>query len=727
MSRIIATAADFLLSPWAQRFLPFLSWLPKLRDREVLRADVIAGITVALVLVPQSMAYAQLAGLPVVYGLYASFVPVIVAALWGSCPQLHTGPVAMLSLLSAAAIIPLATPGTASYVELSILLALMVGVLRLALGFARLGMLVNLVSSPVIVGFTNAAALIIGLSLLNQVLGVPMPRSDAYLVDILSVIVQLPETHLPTLAFVLVAWAFIVWLNRVAPRLPALLIAIVVATAVSAAIGFERRLEVPAAAIADSDVTKLIEVYRRTAMAINELNAAAVRKGVELNTLHEEEYAGARAMRTLRLKDDIALLRLETKFLRKDNDHRRVQLHAFVLEGVEHQGTTMFYRAGNLPAGAASDGQRWRFAGIQGERLVLSAGGVVVGNIPRGLPAFDSPAIHWDVLFPLIPAALVMALIGLMETVSISKAISAKTRQRVDVNKEIIGQGLANVAGSFFGAYAVSGSFSRSAMAARVGARTGLFAIVSALAVVALLLFFTSWLHHLPQAVLAVIVMMAVFSLIRVQPLIHAWRVERNDAVIGIITFAATLAVAPAIANGILLGIALTVIAFLLKLMKPRAEILGLRNDGVLAGLDTHDLKPVSERFVPVRFDGSLVFASVAYFEDIVLEARARFSKAKTILIVGSGINSIDASGEEKIRELAQLLRESGVTLAFSGLKKQIRDAFEAGGLPELLGHENLFDSKEQALRTLLAREDRTRRVAVRRDGMQPGQRASDE
>ncbi|MEW6613838.1 MAG: SulP family inorganic anion transporter, partial [Pseudomonadota bacterium] len=178
---------------------PFLGWLPAVRHS--LRVDLVAGITVALILVPQSMAYAQLAGLPVVYGLYASFVPVIVAALWGSCPQLHTGPVAMLSLLSAAAIIPLAAPGTPSYIELSILLALMVGILRLALGLARLGLLVNFISSPVMVGFTNAAALIIGLSLLNQVIGVPMPRSDFYLADLWGVISQLPETHLPTLAF----------------------------------------------------------------------------------------------------------------------------------------------------------------------------------------------------------------------------------------------------------------------------------------------------------------------------------------------------------------------------------------------------------------------------------------------------------------------------------------------------------------------------------------------
>lgn len=679
---------------------PFLGW-PRLTG-DTLRADLLAGITVALILVPQSMAYAQLAGLPVVYGLYASFVPVIVAALWGSCPQLHTGPVAMLSLLSAAAVIPLAAPGSASYIELSILLALIVGVLRLALGLGRLGMLVNLVSSPVMVGFTNAAALIIGMSLLNQILGVPMPRSDAYLADLWAVVAQIPHTHIPTLLFALGAFALILTLNRFAPRLPVLLITVAVATLVSAAVGLERRIEVPPAALADPRLAQAIEVYRQTNRKVDELNAMAVDKGALLKTPR-------RPTEVARIEDEIKLLRLEAKLLRQDNDRRRVNLHDIALERVEEQAGVRFYRAGEMPANVKSDGRDWRFAGVRGDSVVLSAGGAVVGEIPRGLPAFDAPQFRLDAIMPLLPAALIMALIGLMEAVSISKAISAKTRQRVDVNKELVGQGLANIAGSFFGAYSVSGSFSRSAVAARTGARTGLFAIVSALAVVAVLLFFTPLLYHLPQAVLAVIVMMAVFGLIRVQPLIHAWRVQRGDAAIGLITFVGTLAMAPAIANGIVLGVSLTVVAFLLRLMKPRAEILGMREDGVLAGLDTHGLKPVSENVVPIRFDGSLVFASVAYFEDIVLEARARFPKAKTILIVGSSINRIDASGEEKIRDLAQTLKDSGVVLAFSGLKKQIRDAFDAGGLTELLGPQNLFVTKEHALRLLLSDEAQRR------------------
>jgi MFS superfamily sulfate permease-like transporter len=314
--------------------------------------------------------------------------------------------------------------------------------------------------------------------------------------------------------------------------------------------------------------------------------------------------------------------------------------------------------------------------------------------------------VQWDLILALLPAAAVMALIGFMEATSISKAIATTTGERIDASKELVGQGLANIVGSFFGSYTVSGSFSRSAVAAKTGARTGMFAIVSALAVVSVLLFFTPYLYSLPQSVLAVIVMMAVFGLIRVAPLVHAWRVDRAGAVVGIVTFLATLAMAPAIANGILLGIVLTVLVYLIKGMRPRAEIVGRKRDGTLGGIKAHGLAPVSQTVVPVRFDGSLVFSTVAYFEDIVLEAIADFPEAKVILVIGSGINEVDASGEEKVREVAGQLREANVELAFSGLKHQVMSVFERTGLVDDFGREGFFANKEQALQSLLARYD---------------------
>jgi MFS superfamily sulfate permease-like transporter len=334
----------------------------------------------------------------------------------------------------------------------------------------------------------------------------------------------------------------------------------------------------------------------------------------------------------------------------------------------------------------------------------LSGGGAVIGAIPQGLPSFNVPVVQWNLILALLPSALVMALLGFMEATSISKAIATSTGERIDTSKELIGQGLANIAGSFFGSYTVSGSFSRSAVAARTGARTGLFAIISALAVVSVLLFFTSYLYHLPQAVLAVIVMMAVFSLIRVEPLMHAWKVDRIGASIGVLTFAVTLVMAPQIADGILFGIALTILHFLIRTMKPRAEIVSRKADGSLGGILAHRLTPLSEDFLPVRFDGSLTFVNVAYFEDMILDAHANYPRAKTILVVGSGINEIDASGAEKIREVAGRLRDVSVTLAFSGVKHQVIQVFEKSGLVEELGRDAFFPNKEIALQQLMER-----------------------
>src|SRR5512141_206898 len=219
------------------RFLPFLSWWP-IRGATV-RADLIAGITVALVLIPQSMAYAQLAGLPAYFGLYAAFLPGMVAAMWGSSAQLATGPVAVASLLTASALAPLAATGSEQFVALAILLALLVGLIQLALGVFKLGIVVNFLSHPVIVGFTNAAAIIIGLSQLNKLFGVSMGRSEHFISDIWGVLLQIGETHWPTLIMGVSAFAILWVLKKFAPKLPGVLIAVAVTTFASYMIGFE--------------------------------------------------------------------------------------------------------------------------------------------------------------------------------------------------------------------------------------------------------------------------------------------------------------------------------------------------------------------------------------------------------------------------------------------------------------------------------------------------------
>lgn len=679
--------------------LPFLRWFPITQEK--IRADLLAGVTVALILVPQSMAYAQLAGLPVVYGLYASFVPVIIASLWGSSSQLHTGPVAMLSLMSAAALIPFATPGSASFIELSIMLALMVGVLRLALGIFKLGSIVNMLSSPVIVGFTNAAALIIGLSQLSKIIGVPFPRTSSYLADLWRVVEQIPQMHLATLLFAITAWVLITGLRRVSSAIPGVLIVVVLTTLISSITGYENKVTINVSQIHEPETAELLERYntseQRIAGLITEI--ADLRRSAEALEETNEQHDFKKAASLLA---NAAVSGHELKILKKENTRRRIEIHSIIFTSAlnDKEQLTMF-SGETIPENYHQEDDKWRFDGIENHQIVLSAGGSVVGVIPEGLPSFQAPTIQWELVLALLPAALVMALIGFMEATSISKAIASTTGERVDASKELVGQGLANIAGSFFGSFTVSGSFSRSAVAAKLGARTGLYAIISATAVVLVLLFFTSYLYHLPQAVLAVIVMMAVFSLIRIKPLTQAWKVDRVGAVIGIITFVATLIMAPSIANGILLGVALTVIHYLIRTMKPRAEIVSYKPDGTLGGIASHNLTPISDQFVPVRFDGSLTFANVAYFEDIILKALRKFPDAKAIVMIGSGINEMDASGEEMIRELNLRLEEQGVKLMFSGLKHQVMKLLDVSGLIDEIGKDCFFSDKKTALKKL--------------------------
>jgi SulP family sulfate permease len=557
------------------RVFPFLRWFPMGAD--TLRADLIAGITVALVLIPQSMAYAQLAGLPAYYGLYAAFLPVMVAALWGSSKQLATGPVAVVSLLTASALTPVVAQmgvnvGGAEYIMLAILLAFMVGLVQITLGLFRLGVVVNFLSHPVIVGFTNAAALIIGLSQLNKIFGVPMPRSEHFINDIWGVLQQVGDTHLFTLVMGVAAFALMWALKKYQPKLPGVLIAVVVTTLASWALGY-----------------------------------------------------------------------------------------------AEH-------------------------------------GGKVVGEIPSGLPSLALPHLDLQVIMQILPSAIIISLVGFMEAISIAKAMAAKTKDRIDPNQELIGQGIANVVGSISQSYPASGSFSRSAVNLNAGARTGMSSVFTGLVVLVTLLFLTPLLYHLPQSVLAAVIMMAVVGLINFQAIRHAWEAQKHDGIAAIVTFIATLAFAPHLDNGILVGAGLAIILFLYRTMKPRVALLGRYSDGTLRDVKVNPDLPTSEHVIAMRFDGQLYFANVSYFEDTVLEAIADHRNAKFVLIVSDGINRLDASGEEVIHHLVSRLQDNGITLIFSGLKKQVLDVMRATGLAELVGWDNIFATEDQAINAIYER-----------------------
>ncbi|MDH5180463.1 MAG: sulfate permease [Gammaproteobacteria bacterium] len=573
------------------RLFPFLQWMHELRNPEVVKADLIAGVTVALVLIPQSMAYAQLAGLPEVYGLYISFLPVLIAALWGSSRQLQTGPVAVVSLMTATALATV-VGGTAQsnpdlaaqYIPLAMFMALMVGMFQLFLGVFRLGVVVNFLSHPVIVGFTNAAALVIGLSQLSKIFGVNMPGapSDHFLsVRIWGVLQQLGDTHMVTLMMGIGAFALMWGMRRYVPKMPGVLVAVVITTLLSWIIGFEKM------------------------------------------------------------------------------------------------------------------------------------GGKVVGSIPQGLPGFAMPALDLDMVGALFSSVIVISLVGFMEAISIAKAMAAKTQDRIDPNQELIGQGLGNIAGSFFQSYPASGSFSRSAVNLNAGAKTGFSSVITAMLVVVTLLFLTPLLYHLPKATLAAVIMMAVFGLINFSAIKHAWKANQHDGIAAAVTFGATLGFAPHLDQGILVGAGLSIMFYLYRTMSPRVALLGRHQDGTLRDITVYPELPTDKRVVAIRFDGSLYFANVSYFEDAILEAAANNKEAKYILVVGDGINELDASGEEVLRHVIERLSDSGITIAFSGLKRQVLRVMHRTKLFDVIGRDNIYATEDMALEAIYERIWKNRGAAV--------------
>lgn len=682
------------------RFFPFLQWFP-LRANNI-KLDFLSGITVALVLVPQSMAYAQLAGLPAYYGLYAAFLPGIIAAMWGSSAQLATGPVAVVSLLTASALAPLAASGSTQFVALAVMMALMVGIIQLALGVFKLGIIVNFLSHPVIVGFTNAAAIIIALSQLNKMFGVSMGRSEHFIQDIWGVLQQVGDTHIPTFLMGISAFAIMWGLKKYLPRLPGVLIAVALTTVVSWTIGFEHNSTGMVDSIMDREVKNLAGNFSGTEIKIDELNGKLSATAAELK--QQRQLPEVNRQRVAALNYEIELLKLELKDAESENRNLARALRKFIFEQVPagENHPARLYLIGQVPKSEKSDGYRWRIKKASKGELRLVGGGEVVGNIPAGLPSLEMPKFSWDMMTALFSSALVISLVGFMEAISIAKAIAAKTRDRIDPNQELVGQGLANIVGSFSQAFPTSGSFSRSAVNMNAGAKTGMSSVFAGLFVLLTLLFLTPLLYHLPQAVLAAVIMMAVIGLINFKAILHAWHTHKHDGIASVVTFVATLAFAPHLDNGIMVGAGLAIVLYLYRTMKPRVAILGRHQDGTLRDAKAHGL-PMSDYIIAIRYDGSLYFANVPYFEDTVLEAVSKNPRARHMLIMANGINQLDASGDEVIHHMVERLRSNGIRVVFSGLKKQVLEVMEHSGLIKLIGTENIFPDEDKALDSIYA------------------------
>ncbi len=680
---------------WLVRFFPFLAWFPV--NSIVLRGDMMAGITGALVLVPKAMAYAQLSGLPVYFGLYTAFIPAILGALWGSSRQLATGPVAIVSLMTAAALAPLAIPFSEEYIGLALLLTLMVGIIQFSLGVLKLGTIVNFVSHPVILGFMNAAAIIIALSQLDLLLGIPKGRSDSFLVDIWEMFTYLPQTHLPTLAMSVFALVLMLGMKKI-PALskPSVLVAVVITTLVSFAVGFAHKTSGAPDTIADPAARELVASYAQAQARIDEIKADVTAKAAALRALEKANDARAAADLNYRIE----LLNLEASGFEQQNKERLQYIRKLSFERADapEEQSAMLYLQGAVPDGVKTDGQHWHIKKIESGKMSLTGGGDVVGNIPAGLPSFRVPALSLDAFMQLFAAALIIALVAFMESISMAKALAAKTKQRLDPNQELIGQGVANMGGSFFQAYPATGSFTGSVINLQAGAKTGFGMVFNGIFVAVTLLFLTPYLYHLPKATLGVIILLAVAGLLTPAAIKHAWKASKADGAVAIVTFFVTLVAAPHLDKGILIGAALALALFLYRTMKPRVAQLGRYADGTLRDVKVNPGLPTSEHVVAMRFDGQLYFANVSYFEDTILEAVAGHPKARYVLVVGDGINNLDATGEEVIKHLNERLRESGIALVFSGLKKQVLDVMRNTGLFEEIGQQHIFANEDQAL-----------------------------
>jgi len=711
-----------------RKMFPFLNWFQGY-SFGTFKSDFISGLTVALVLVPQSMAYAQLAGLPAYYGLYASFLPPMAAALFGSSRQLATGPVAVVSLMTAATLEPLATAGSEAYIAYAILLALLVGLFQFLLGVLRLGVVVNFLSHPVVIGFTNAAALIIATSQLSKIFGVSVDSAAHHYETVWRVVqAAWTYTHWPTFLLGAFAFGMMIGLKKINPRIPNVLMAVAVTTAVSYWIGFQNNRTATLDQIDSEEVQERILSFNKDVRDIELVSEARTilnsqtggiseshpslclechsGRELDLNTLKGEGPPKDKEVQprtVLQLHAMAGLMDIQVNQIKERSASSRISLRALKFRMIDSGEPVRFVPVEE----AASSGSVWRLrvgnSPLDPQKLTFMGGGEVVGAIPDGLPKLAPPTWDGTVFNRLLLAAIIISILGFMEAISIAKAMAARTGQRLDPNQELIGQGISNILGSFSQSYAVSGSFSRSAVNIQAGAVSGLSSVFTSAVVVVVLLFFTQYLYHLPQSVLAAIIMVAVVGLINFRGVVHAYRVKKSDGIISVVSFVATLLFAPHLHRGILIGVGLSVGLFLYSKMKPRVAELSLWSDGHFHSAKRFRLKECKHLAV-IRFDGPLFFASTSYMEDVVLDRVQKMPHLRAILFKADGINQIDATGEDMLSLLVGRLRSGGYDVYFSGFNEEVVDTLKRSHLYQKIGEDHIFITLVQAVDSVWAK-----------------------
>jgi SulP family sulfate permease len=563
-----------------RRYLPILEWAP-LYSRSILTNDLLAAAIVTIMLVPQSLAYALLAGLPPQVGLYASILPLLAYAIFGTSRTLAVGPVAVISLMTATAAGSVAAQGSPEYVAAALVLALLSGLILTGMGLLRLGFLANLLSHPVVSGFITASGVLIAVSQMKHILGV-RSSGEALPEMLAGLFANLGGANVPTVAIGGSALLFLFW----------------------------------------------------------------VRKGLKP-----------------------LLVRL----------------------GLASRSAGLLSRTGPVVAVVTATGLVAAF-GLDGR------GVATVGAIPTGLPPIAVPLFDPGLWSALLVPALLISVIGFVESVSVAQTLAAKRRQRIDPDQELIGLGASNIAAAFSGGYPVTGGFARSAVNFDAGAETPAAGAFTAVGIGLALLFVTPLLFFLPVAVLAATIIVAVLSLIDLRTPFEIWRYSRSDFAAMSGTILVTLLIG--VEAGVIAGVGVSLALFLWRASRPHAAIVG-RVPGTehFRNVLRHEVE-TAPNILTLRVDESLTFINARWLEEKVLELVADRPALEHLVLMCSAVNDIDSSALESLEAINARLADAGVTLHLSEVKGPVMDRLQRSDLlPALTG--TIFLSQFDAFREL--------------------------
>ena len=566
-------------SAWQQRMLPFLTWKNRV-NAGTIRADLIAGLTVAIVVVPQAVAFASIAGMPPQYGLYAGMIPPIIAAFFGSSWHLMSGPTTAASIVLLSSLSVYAEPMTPEYVGLALTLTFMVGVIELGLGLARMGKLVNFISHSVVVGFTTGAAILIASKQLKNFFGVPIPR-DGNLFETLGHFAhQLPNTNGYILGIAALTLVSGLVVKKRYPKIPFLIVALLAGTFL----------------------------------------------GVALNLMFGTDITG-----------------IET-----------------------------------------------------------------VGALPQTLPPLSAPDFSLDTIQKLAPAALAMTLFALTEAVSIGRAIGIRSGQLVDGNQEFIGQGLSNIAGSFFSAYVATGSFNRSSLNYQAGAKTPMSAMIAGFLEIFIVLAIAPLVAYLPTAAMAGILFIVAWGLIDIPEIKHIFSSTNSERAIFSVTFLACLFLDLEFA--IMSGILLSLVLYLMRVSKPRIVTripdANLPNRKFSTG--GNHLHECPQLHI-LRIDGSLFFGSVAYVREKFARLRQEVPEQKHLAIVAQGMSFVDIAGADALANEAVQRQAEGGGLYLINVKSGLWESLEECHALDRINPNHIFQSKSAALHGIFQKLDKAK------------------